>query len=129
MKRVITYGTFDLFHVGHIRLLERAQALGGYLIVGLSTDEFNLTKGKRSVFSYQERFQVLRGLRYVDEIIPESSWEQKVQDVATHRVDLFVMGNDWGGKFDFLKPYCQVVYLPRTEGVSSTYLKNLLASD
>jgi glycerol-3-phosphate cytidylyltransferase len=126
MKKILTYGTFDLFHVGHIRLLERARGLGDCLIVGLSTDEFNLGKGKRSVFSYAERFQILKGLRYVDEIIPEHSWEQKERDVVEHGVHTFVIGDDWNGKFDFLKKHCEVVYLPRTEGVSTTYLKNLL---
>ncbi|MGD0492196.1 MAG: glycerol-3-phosphate cytidylyltransferase [Steroidobacteraceae bacterium] len=127
MRRVLTYGTFDLFHVGHIRLLERARSLGDYLIVGLSTDEFNLTKGKKSVFSYSERFTILGALKHVDKIIPENSWEQKLGDVIANKIDVFVMGDDWEGKFDFLKPNCEVVYLPRTSGISTTYIKYLIS--
>jgi glycerol-3-phosphate cytidylyltransferase len=127
MKRVLTYGTFDLFHIGHIRLLARAKALGDHLAVGLSTDDFNHIKGKKSVFSYQERFMILSSIRYVDTVFPESSWDQKLSDIREHKIDLFVIGNDWAGKFDFLKVHCEVLYLPRTEGISSTYLKNLLA--
>jgi glycerol-3-phosphate cytidylyltransferase len=127
MKRVLTYGTFDLFHVGHIRLLERARSLGSYLVVGLSTDEFNLSKGKRSVFSYSERFAILGALRHVDKIIPENDWEQKLNDVIANEIDVFVMGDDWEGKFDFLKPNCEVVYLPRTSGISTTYIKYLIS--
>jgi glycerol-3-phosphate cytidylyltransferase len=125
--RVLTYGTFDLFHVGHIRLLERARSLGCYLVVGLSTDEFNLRKGKRSVFSYSERFAILGALRHVDKIIPENDWEQKLNDVISNKIDVFVMGDDWEGKFDFLKPNCEVVYLPRTSGISTTYIKYLIS--
>jgi glycerol-3-phosphate cytidylyltransferase len=127
VKRVLTYGTFDLFHVGHIRLLERARSLGSYLVVGLSTDEFNLSKGKRSVFSYSERFAILGALRHVDKIIPENDWEQKLNDVISNKIDVFVMGDDWEGKFDFLKPNCEVVYLPRTSGISTTYIKYLIS--
>jgi glycerol-3-phosphate cytidylyltransferase len=127
VKRVLTYGTFDLFHVGHIRLLERARSLGSYLVVGLSTDEFNLTKGKKSVFSYSERFAILGALRHVDKIIPENDWEQKLNDVIANEIDVFVMGDDWEGKFDFLKPNCEVVYLPRTSGISTTYIKYLIS--
>ncbi len=127
MKKIITYGTFDLFHVGHIRLLERARSLGDYLVVGLSTDDFNLAKGKKSVFGYSERHQILRSIRYVDDIIPETCWEQKEQDVIAHGIHAFVIGEDWTGKFDFLKKHCQVVYLPRTEGISTTYIKHLLS--
>jgi glycerol-3-phosphate cytidylyltransferase len=127
VKRVLTYGTFDLFHVGHIRLLERARSLGSYLVVGLSTDEFNLSKGKKSVFSYSERFAILGALRHVDKIIPENDWEQKLNDVISNKIDVFVMGDDWEGKFDFLKPNCEVVYLPRTSGISTTYIKYLIS--
>jgi glycerol-3-phosphate cytidylyltransferase len=127
VKRVLTYGTFDLFHVGHIRLLERARSLGDYLVVGLSTDEFNLGKGKRSVFSYSERFAILGAMRHVDKIIPENDWEQKLNDVISNKIDVFVMGDDWEGKFDFLKPNCEVVYLPRTSGISTTYIKYLIS--
>lgn len=127
VKRVLTYGTFDLFHVGHIRLLERAKSLGDYLVVGLSTDEFNLNKGKRSVFSYAERFAILSAIRHVDQIIPENSWEQKSNDVVANQINVFVMGDDWEGKFDFLMPHCEVVYLPRTSGISTTYIKYLIS--
>jgi len=127
MKRVLTYGTFDLFHIGHIRLLERARSLGDYLVVGLSTDEFNLGKGKKSVFGYAERSAILTAVRHVDKIIPENNWEQKLDDVIANKIDIFVMGDDWEGKFDFLKPHCEVVYLPRTSGISSTYIKYLIS--
>jgi glycerol-3-phosphate cytidylyltransferase len=127
MKRVLTYGTFDLFHVGHIRLLERARSLGDYLVVGVSTDEFNLTKGKKSVFSYSERATILGAIRHVDQIIPENDWDQKISDVKTHGINLFVMGDDWAGKFDFLAPHCEVAYLPRTAGISTTYIKYLIS--
>ncbi len=126
MKTVLTYGTFDLFHIGHLRLLERAKALadGGELIVAVSTDEFNWgSKQKRSAISYEDRATIVGALKCVDKVIPETSWEQKVNDVQTHHVDIFVMGSDWEGKFDFLKPYCEVIYLPRTEGISSTQIK------
>jgi glycerol-3-phosphate cytidylyltransferase len=127
MKRVLTYGTFDLFHIGHIRLLERARALGDTLVVGLSTDEFNLKKGKKSVFSYAERYAILTAIRHVDKVIPEDNWEQKLDDVVAHKIDVFVIGDDWEGKFDFLTPHCEVVYLPRTSGISTTYIKYLFS--
>lgn len=127
MRRVLTYGTFDLFHVGHIRLLERARALGDYLVVGLSTDEFNLIKGKNSVFSYAERSAILSAVRHVDKIIPEDNWDQKVSDVIANEINVFVIGDDWQGKFDFLKPHCEVTYLPRTAGISTTYIKYLIS--
>jgi glycerol-3-phosphate cytidylyltransferase len=127
MKRVLTYGTFDLFHIGHIRLLERARALGDSLVVGLSTDEFNLKKGKKSVFGYSERFAILSAVRHVDKIIPEDNWEQKLDDVIANEISVFVIGDDWEGKFDFLKPHCEVVYLPRTSGISTTYIKYLFS--
>lgn len=114
MKRVITYGTFDLLHYGHINLLRRAKAYGDYLIVALSTDEFNWNeKHKKCYFSYEKRKSLLEAIRYVDLVIPEENWEQKVSDIKEYHVDTFVMGDDWEGKFDFLKPYCDVVYLPR----------------
>ena len=124
MKRVITYGTFDLLHYGHINLLRRAKALGDYLIVALSTDEFNQTaKGKKSYFTFEERKAMLEAIRYVDMVIPEENWEQKKTDVAKYEVDIFTMGDDWEGKFDFLKDQCEVVYLPRTPEISSTQIK------
>lgn len=124
MKRVITYGTFDLLHYGHINLLRRAKALGDYLIVALSTDEFNWnSKGKKSYFSFEERKAMLEAIRYVDMVIPEENWDQKKTDVAKYEVDVFTMGDDWEGKFDFLKDQCEVVYLPRTPEISSTQIK------
>lgn len=126
MKRVITYGTFDLLHYGHINLLRRAKQYGDYLIVALSTEEFNLLKGKKSFFDYEKRKQLLEAIRYVDLVIPENSWEQKIDDVKTYHVDTFVMGGDWTGKFDYLKEYCEVVYLERTPEVSTTMIKEQL---
>lgn len=124
MKKVITYGTFDLLHAGHINLLRRAKELGDYLIVVVSTDEFNWEqKQKKCYFSYEERKKLVEAVRYVDLVIPETSWEQKINDVKEYHVDTFVMGDDWKGKFDFLKDYCEVVYLPRTEGISTTKIK------
>ena len=129
MRRVITYGTFDLLHYGHINLLRRAKALGDYLIVALSTDEFNWTeKRKRCYFPYRERKQLLEAIRYVDLVIPEESWEQKKTDAKEYHVDVFVMGDDWAGKFDFLRDQgVEVVYLPRTPEVSTTRIKSDLA--
>ena len=124
MKRVITYGTYDLLHYGHINLLTRAKALGDYLIVALSTDEFNWgSKQKKCYFSYEKRKQMLEALRAVDLVIPEECWEQKITDVQLYKADIFVMGDDWKGKFDFLKDYCEVVYLPRTPEISTTAIK------
>ena len=124
MKRVITYGTFDLLHYGHINLLKRAKDLGDYLIVALSTDEFNLQKDKISYFDYQQRKILLESIRYVDLVIPEISWEQKREDVKKYYADIFVIGDDWEGKFDFLKDEgVEVVYLPRTEEISTTQIK------
>lgn len=126
MKKVLTYGTFDLLHHGHINLLRRAKELGDYLVVGISSDEFNRIKGKKSYYSYEERKLILEAIRYVDEVIPEHTWEQKVEDVQKHNIDVFVMGDDWKGKFDFLSKYCDVVYLPRTVGISTTQIKKEL---
>lgn len=123
MKKVITYGTFDLLHPGHINILRRAKDLGDYLIVAISSDEFNALKGKKSYYSYEERRHLLEAIKYVDEIVPEHNWEQKVQDVQKHEIDVFVMGDDWEGEFDFLSEFCDVVYLPRTEGISTTKIK------
>ena len=126
MKKVLTYGTFDLFHIGHLNLLKRAKALGDYLIVAVSSDEFNLQKGKVCKIKDTDRMQIVEAIKYVDQVIPETSWDQKIEDVKKYDVDVFVMGDDWKGKFDFLKDYCEVVYLPRTEGISSTQLKEEL---
>ncbi|MBC1354497.1 glycerol-3-phosphate cytidylyltransferase [Listeria welshimeri] len=124
MKKVITYGTFDLIHWGHIRLLERAKSLGDYLIVAISTDEFNRMKHKEAYHNFEHRKLILEAIRYVDEVIPESNWEQKLEDVKNRDIDIFVMGDDWEGEFDFLKPYCEVVYLPRTDGISTSKIKD-----
>jgi len=125
MKRVITYGTFDLLHYGHVSLLQRAKKLGDYLVVALSTDEFNSQmKQKMSYFNYQERKSFLEAIRYVDLVIPESTWEQKINDVKEYHIDVFVIGDDWQGKFDFLKEHCEVVYLSRTPEISTTQIKN-----
>lgn len=124
MRKIITYGTFDLLHYGHIQLLRRAKALGDYLIVALSTDEFNLNqKNKVCYFSYEQRKLLLESIRFVDLVIPEENWDQKISDVKEFKIDTFVMGDDWKGKFDFLKDYCEVVYLPRTPEISTTQIK------
>ncbi|HLR62785.1 MAG TPA: glycerol-3-phosphate cytidylyltransferase [Lentibacillus sp.] len=124
MKKVITYGTFDLLHVGHINILRRAKECGDYLIVAISSDHFNAIKEKEAYYSFEQRKVILEAIRYVDEVIPEHNWEQKVEDVQKHDVDVFVMGDDWKGKFDFLEDYCEVVYLPRTVGISTTKIKS-----
>ena len=126
MKRILTYGTCDLLHYGHIRLLKRARELGDYLIVSLSTDEFNAIKGKKSYHDYETRKKMLEAIRYVDLVIPEENWEQKVQDIKDYKVDVVVMGDDWADsdKFDYLKEYCELTFLPRTEGISTTKIKN-----
>lgn len=122
-KIVLTYGTFDLLHRGHIRLLKRARKYGDYLVVALSTDEFNRVKGKECVLPFKERRLILENLRLVDRVIPERTWEQKRVDIKRLNVDVFVMGDDWRGKFDELKEHCRVVYLRRTDGISTTMLK------
>ena len=127
MKRVMTYGTFDRLHYGHIELLRRARALGDHLVVGLSTDEFNAVKGKRASFAYAARQAMVEAVRYVDLVVPEATWEQKTGDVATYGIDIVVMGDDWRGAFDEeLAGLCEVVYLPRTPEVSTTRIKNHL---
>jgi len=127
MIKVITYGTFDLLHEGHINILRRAKELGDYLIVGLSTDDFNSLKGKKAVQSYEERKRALLLSEYVDEIIKEENWEQKIDDIHNNNIDIFVMGDDWEGKFDYLeKEGVKVIYFPRTPGVSSTQLRGEL---
>ncbi len=123
MRKVITYGTYDLLHVGHINLLRRAKELGDYLVVVLSSDEFNSIKHKTAYHCYEDRKIILESIKYVDEVIPEFTWEQKIKDVVENEIDVFVMGDDWKGQFDFLSEYCEVVYLPRTEGISTTKIK------
>ena len=125
MTTVITYGTFDLFHFGHLELLKRAAGYGDKLIVVLSTDEFNLQKNKISRQSYNLRKQNLECIKFVSLVIPENNWEQKENDIKTHNVNTLVMGDDWNGKFDYLMPLCKVIYLPRTPGISSTILKGI----
>jgi len=130
MKKVITYGTFDLLHYGHINLLRRAKELGDYLIVAISTDEFNALKGKKSFFPYEERKLMVEAIKYVDEVIPEENWEQKVTDCKKYNIDIFVIGDDWKGKFDFLKEQgIEVVYLERTPDISTTQIKNNLKNE
>lgn len=123
MKKIITYGTFDLLHYGHIKLLKRAKEQGDYLIVAISTNEFNEKKGKKCYFTYEERKKLVEAIRYVDLVIPEDSWEQKVSDIKEFKVDSFVIGDDWQGKFDFLKEHCEVIYLSRTPEISTTKIK------
>lgn len=125
MKRILTYGTFDLLHYGHIEILRRAKALGDYLVVALSTDEFNESKGKTAYHSYETRKKMLEAIRYVDLVIPENSWDQKINDVKEYHIDTVVMGSDWADsdRFDYLKDYCELVFLERTPGVSTTMIK------
>ncbi|PID29635.1 MAG: glycerol-3-phosphate cytidylyltransferase [Candidatus Cloacimonadota bacterium] len=123
MKKVITYGTFDLFHIGHLNILRRAKELGDYLIVAVSTDQFNAIKGKKCTYPYEHRSEIVKAIRYVDEVIPENDWEQKREDIEKHEISTFVMGDDWKGKFDFLKDKCEVVYLNRTKSISTTEIK------
>ncbi len=127
MRRIITYGTYDLLHVGHINLLKRAKQQGDYLIVAISTDEINEFKGKKAYHSFEERKAMVEAIRYVDLVIPESHWDQKPKDIVKYEVDAFVIGDDWLGKFDELKEFCEVIYLPRTEGVSTTKIKEDLS--
>jgi len=125
MKRVLTYGTFDLLHHGHIRILQRAKALGDFLVVAVSTDEFNAGKGKEAFHDYETRKEIVEAIRYVDLVIPETSWDQKIADVKKYDIDIVVMGDDWADsdRFDYLKKYCDLVFLPRTEGISTTGIK------
>lgn len=127
MRTVLTYGTFDLLHIGHINLLKRARDLGDQLIVALSTDEFNLrAKDKTCATRYEDRKVILESLRFVDRVIPEECWEQKTKDVLEHQVDVFTIGDDWAGKFDFLKEHCEVIYLSRTANISTTDVKKMI---
>lgn len=125
-KRVITYGTFDLFHYGHVRLLRRLAALGDKLIVGVSTDEFNMMKGKQAVMSFGQRCEILEACRYVDRVIPERHWDQKRTDIINYNISLFAMGDDWAGAFDELNDLTQVLYLPRTPDISSTNVRQII---
>jgi glycerol-3-phosphate cytidylyltransferase len=127
-KRILTYGTFDYLHIGHINILRRAKELGDYLVVGLSTDEFNKLKNKQSHSSYEQRKAIVESIRFVDRVIPEVHWQQKINDIKVNDIDIFVMGDDWQGKFDFLREYCEVVYLARTENISTTIIKLGLAN-
>ena len=126
MIKVITYGTYDLMHIGHINLLRRARELGDHLTVAMSTDEFNAVKHKTSFLSYEHRKAILEAIRYVDRVIPEENWEQKISDIKKYNIDIFTIGDDWEGKFDFLNEYCRVVYLPRTKNISTTLLKEII---
>ncbi|WP_337018837.1 glycerol-3-phosphate cytidylyltransferase [Oceanobacillus massiliensis] len=123
MKKVITYGTFDLLHIGHINLLRRAKENADHLIVAISSDEFNKLKGKKAYYSFEQRKAILESIRYVDEVIAEDTWEQKVKDIKLYNIDTLIMGDDWKGKFDYLEEHCEVLYLPRTVGISTTKTK------
>ncbi len=125
-KTVITYGTFDMFHIGHLKLLQRAKEYGDKLIVAVSTDEFNEQKGKKTLISFEQRSEIVANIKCVDEVISENSWEQKLDDIKSYKVNTFLMGDDWKGKFDYLENLCNVVYVPRTEKISSTQLKKSL---
>ena len=122
-KKIITYGTFDLFHFGHLEILRRSKELGDHLIVAVSTDEFNNIKGKKCVYPFIHRKKIVEAIKFVDEVIPERNWEQKPQDILTYKIDIFTIGNDWKKKFDNLKELCKVVYLPRTQNISTTLIK------
>ena len=124
VNKCITYGTFDLLHVGHIRLLRRIKKHCKYLVVGLSSDEFNIKKGKESFFCFEQRKEILLACKYVDEVIEEKSWEQKIEDIKINEIDRFVIGDDWNGKFDYLSEFCEVKYLERTENISTSKIKN-----
>ena len=125
-KIVLTYGTFDMFHIGHLNLLNRLKRLGDKLIVAVSTDEFNSIKGKKTLIPFEQRALIVQNIKCVDMVISEENWEQKIEDVKKYDIDIFAMGDDWKGKFDFLKDYCKVVYLPRTQNISTTELKKEL---
>jgi len=127
-KTIITYGTFDMFHIGHLKLLQRQKALGDKLIVAVSTDAFNESKNKKVLIPYEQRAEIIANIKCVDKVIAEENWEQKVADIEKYNVDIFAIGDDWDGKFDFLKEYCEVVYLPRTYSISTTKLKKSLTN-
>lgn len=125
-KTIITYGTFDMFHVGHLNLLRRLSEMADNVVVAVSTDEFNLGKGKKTLIPYDQRAAIVESIKYVDKVIPEESWEQKLSDVKQYDVDIFAIGDDWKGKFDFLEKLCEVVYLERTGNISTSELKKSL---
>ncbi len=125
-KIVLTYGTFDMFHIGHLNLLNRLKSLGDKLIVAVSTDEFNSIKGKKTLIPFEQRALIVQNIKCVDMVISEENWEQKIDDIKKYNVDIFAMGEDWQGKFDFLKNHCEVIYLPRTQNISTTELKKEL---
>lgn len=125
-KKVITYGTFDLFHIGHLNLLRRLKDLGTELVVAVSTDEFNSLKGKKTIIPFEHRVEIVKNIKCVDDVIAENSWEQKIEDIKKYNIDIFAMGDDWEGKFDFLKEYCEVIYLDRTKDISSSSIKSIL---
>lgn len=127
-KRIITYGTFDMFHIGHLKLLERLSKMADELIVAVSTDKFNELKNKKVLIPYEQRSEIVSSIKYVTKVIPEENWEQKVDDIRKYEIDIFAIGNDWEGKFDFLQNYCEVRYLERTKDISTTQLKKSLTS-
>lgn len=127
-KTIITYGTFDMFHIGHLKLLQRLKSLGDELIVAVSTDEFNKGKGKKVMIPYVQRAEIIENIKCVDKVIPEETWEQKITDMSKYDIDIFAIGDDWEGKFDFLKEHCEVVYLERTKNISTTKLKKSLTN-
>ena len=122
-KKIITYGTFDLFHIGHLRLLQKVKKLAHHVTVAISTDEFNAIKGKKTLIPYDQRKEIVENIKCVDKVIPETCWEQKVDDIKKYEINIFAIGNDWQGKFDFLEDYCEVIYLSRTDDISSTEIK------
>jgi glycerol-3-phosphate cytidylyltransferase len=128
MKKTITYGTFDMFHVGHLNLIKRLKNTCDFLIIAVSSDEFNLKKGKKTVIPFEQRVEIIESIKYVDMVIKENDWDQKILDIKEYNVDTFAIGDDWKGEFDFLKDYCEVIYLPRTEGISTTSLKKHISS-
>ena len=127
-KIVITYGTFDMFHIGHLNLLKRMKVFGDTLIVAVSTDQFNEIKGKKTLIPFEQRSAIVESIRYVDKVIPENNWEQKIEDVQKMDVDTFIIGDDWKGKFDFLTEHCEVIYLERTKDISTSMLKKSMSS-
>ena len=127
-ETIITYGTFDMFHIGHLKLLKRLKQMGDELIVAVSTDEFNTIKGKKTLMPYEHRAEIISSIKYVDRVIPEKSWEQKIGDIKKYNVNTFAIGEDWKGEFDFLKDYCEVIYLERTKNISTSLLKKSLVN-